>query len=131
MTTRYSEIRAFVQHLAPTWRKTQHENFARVIAAFLERPSLVLSQLARAMPRPDQPLHGRLKRLDRFLDNPRLDEAALSIRWLRLAYRFGETRRSLLKSGQSCPSCWTPSTSSRSRCSLPPFPAAAGDCPSP
>jgi hypothetical protein len=91
MTTQYSEIRAFVQHLTPTWRKTQHENFARVIAALLERPSLVLSELARAMPRPDQPLHGRLKRLDRFLDNPRLDEAALSIRWLHLAYRFGET----------------------------------------
>ncbi|MDI7277666.1 MAG: hypothetical protein QME94_16940, partial [Anaerolineae bacterium] len=91
MTTRYSEIRAFVQHLAPTWRKTQHENFARLIAALLERPSLVLSQLARAMPKPDQPLHGRLKRLDRFLDNPRLDEAALFIRWLLLTYRFGET----------------------------------------
>lgn len=91
MATRYSEIRAFVQHLAPTWRKTQHENFARLIAALLERPSLVLSQLARAMPEPDQPLHGRLKRLDRFLDNPRLDEAALFIRWLLLTYRFGET----------------------------------------
>ncbi len=91
MTTRYSEIRAFVQHLTPTWRKTQHENFARLIAAILERPSLVLSELARAMPKPDQPLHGRLKRLDRFLDNPRLDEAALSIRWLLLSYHFGET----------------------------------------
>ena len=91
MTTRYSEIRAFVQHLAPTWRKTQHENFTRVIEAIFERPSLVLSQLARAMPKADQPLHGRLKRLDRFLDNPRLDEAALSTRFLRLAYRFGES----------------------------------------
>ncbi len=91
MTTRYCEIRAFVQHLAPTWRKTQHENFARILAALLERPSLVLSELARAMPRSDQTLHGRLKRLDRFLDNPRLDEAVLPIRWLHLTYHFGES----------------------------------------
>jgi hypothetical protein len=41
------------------------------------------------MPAPDQALHGRLKRLTRWLDNPRLDEVALWVRWLRLTYRFG------------------------------------------
>ena len=37
---------------------------------------------------PGQPLHGRLKRLLRFLANPRLDEVALSRRWLKLGHRF-------------------------------------------
>lgn len=86
----YAEIRTFVQHLAPSWRKTQHENFARLIAALLERPTLCLSELARAWPASSQPLHGRLKRLLRFLANPRLDELALVRRWLQVSYRFGE-----------------------------------------
>lgn len=85
----YAELRAYVQHLAPTWRKPQHENFARLIAALFERPTLCVSELARAWPRPSQSLHGRLKRLLRFLANPRLDEVALSQRWLKLSYRFG------------------------------------------
>jgi hypothetical protein len=84
----YAELSTFVQHLAPTWRKTQHANFARLIDALVARPELCLSELARAWPCPEQPLHGRLKRLSRFLDNPRLDELALSARWLRLSYRF-------------------------------------------
>jgi hypothetical protein len=86
----YPLIRNFVQQLTPTWRKTQQDTFAWLIAAIFERPSLCLSELARAMPRPDQPLHGRLKRIDRFLDNPRLDEATLFVRWLKLCYRFGD-----------------------------------------
>ena len=86
----YAEIRTFVQHLAPTWRKSQHENFARLVRALVERPTLCLSELARAWPRPTQPLHGRLKRLGRFLENPRLDELSLASRWLKLSYRFGE-----------------------------------------
>ncbi len=86
----YAELRTFVQHLAPTWRKTQHENFARLIAALFERPTLCASELARAWPAPGRPLHGRLKRLLRFLANPRLDELALSRRWLKLGYRFAE-----------------------------------------
>jgi hypothetical protein len=86
----YGAIRPFVQYLVPTWCKTQHENFAQVIAALLKRGTLNKSDLARAMPSPGQPLHGRLKRLERFLHNPRLDEAALCVRWLRLAYRFGD-----------------------------------------
>ena len=86
----YAEIRSYVQHLAPTWRATQHESFARLIGAVFERPTLCVSELARAWPTPSQPLHGRLKRLLRFLANPRLDELALSSRWLKLSYRFGE-----------------------------------------
>jgi hypothetical protein len=85
----YAELRSYVQHLAPTWRKTQHENFARLIGAVFERPTLCVSELARAWPTPSQPLHGRLKRLLRLLANPRLDELALSTRWLKLSYRFG------------------------------------------
>lgn len=86
----YREISAYVQHIAPTWRKTQHENFAQVIFALLERENLALSDLARAVPEATQRLHGRLKRLDRFLTNPRLDEATVFARWLRLSYRFGD-----------------------------------------
>ena len=85
----YAEICAFVQQIAPTWCKTQQTNFARLIVALLERENLAISDLGRALPRPTQRLHGRLKRLGRFLDNPRLDEAALCVRWLKLAYRFG------------------------------------------
>jgi len=86
----YAPIYAFVQHLAPTWCTTQQATFAHLISALLERENLALSDLARAFPRPTQRLHGRLKRLERFLDNPRLDEAALFFRWLKLSYRFGE-----------------------------------------
>jgi hypothetical protein len=85
----YAAILAFVQHSAPTWRKTQHVNFARLVAALLERENLALSDLVRALPEPTQPLHGRLKRVGRFLDNPQLDETALFVRWLKLTYRFG------------------------------------------
>ena len=84
----YAALCTFVQHLAPTWCATQQRNFAHLLAALIERPELCLSELARAWPHHRQPLHGRLKRLGRFLDNPRLDELALSARWLRLSYRF-------------------------------------------
>ncbi len=86
----YGAVLGFAQHLAPTWRKTQHVNLALLLAALLDRPALCLSDLARAYPSPSQPLHGRLKRLMRFLDNPHLDEGALFVRWLKLAYRLGD-----------------------------------------
>ena len=86
---RYAEVLSFVQHLTPTWRKTQQANLAHLVRALLERPCLCLSELARSFPGPAQPLHGRLKRLTRFLDNPRLDELALPRRWLVLSHRFG------------------------------------------
>jgi hypothetical protein len=87
----YAEILGFVQQIAPTWCKPQHVNFARLIAALLARANLALSDLARAWPDPKQPLHGRLKRLVRFLDNPRLEETALFVRFLKLSYHFGAT----------------------------------------
>lgn len=86
----YSELHRFVQDLTPTWGKHQHEMLALVTAGLMSRGNLKLTEIAREMPRPDQPLHGRLKRLGRYLDNPRLDEAALFARWLRLSYHFGE-----------------------------------------
>jgi hypothetical protein len=85
----YPQSLAFVQQIAPTWCKPQHVNFAHLIDALLERENLALSDLARALPEPTQPLHGRLKRLGRFLDNPHLDDIALFVRWLKLSYRFG------------------------------------------
>lgn len=85
----YPEILAFVQQIAPTWCKPQHVNFALLIDALLERENLALSDLARALPKPTQALHGRVKRIGRFLDNPHLDETALFIRWLKLSYHFG------------------------------------------
>ena len=86
----YAEIYAFVQSMAPSWRKTQHANLAQLVCALLERPRLCLAELARAWPRPEQPLHGRLKRLMRFLDTPRLEEAVIFRRCLKLSYRFGD-----------------------------------------
>jgi hypothetical protein len=88
MSAAYADLVSFVQHLAPTWRKAQHEGFAHLLAALLERPTRCETELARAWPRPDQPLHGRLKRLTRLLRNPRLDELALAVRWLKLSYHF-------------------------------------------
>lgn len=90
MSVSYTDLLGFVQSLTPTWYKPQHVNLALLLNALLKRPVLSPSELAREYPRPDQPLHGRLKRLDRFLDNPHLDEAALFVRWLQLSYRLGE-----------------------------------------
>src|SRR5438067_10702848 len=88
MSAAYADLVTYVQALGPTWRKTQHAGFAQLLAAVLERPTLCETELARAWPRPDQPLHGRLKRLTRLLANPRLDELALTVRRLKLAYHF-------------------------------------------
>lgn len=89
MATSYTDLLAFVQYLTPTWIKNQHVNLTLLLKALLERPTLCLSNLAREYPALDRPLHGRLKRLTRFLDNPRLDEGALFFLWLVLSYRFG------------------------------------------
>jgi len=88
MSAAYADLVTYVQHLAPTWRKTQQEGFAQLLGALLERPTLCATELARAWPRPAQPLHGRLKRLTRLLANPRLDELAFAVRWLKLSYHF-------------------------------------------
>jgi hypothetical protein len=94
MSLTYDDILTFVQNLAPTWVKPQQVMLSQVICAMAERPSLCLSELARALPdgphaQVGQSLHGRLKRLSRFLDNPRLDEPEIFLRWYRLALRFG------------------------------------------
>src|SRR5512133_3563095 len=93
MALTYADTLTFVQNLTPTWRKTQQEMLAHVVQALVTRPSLCPAEIARALPdgphsQPEQSLHGRLKRLNRFLDNPRLDEAALFIRWYHLALRW-------------------------------------------
>jgi hypothetical protein len=74
MSPAYCQIRPFVQHLFPAWRLTQQTNLGLLIAALLERPKLCLTDLARAFPHPAQSLHGRFKRLERFVSNKRLDE---------------------------------------------------------
>jgi hypothetical protein len=87
----YPEILSFVQQLAPTWRKPQHHNFAQLIAALLERENLALTDLARGCPQPGQSVHGRLKRIGRFLDNPHLDEITLFLHWFKLSFHLGAT----------------------------------------
>ncbi|MGQ9556043.1 MAG: transposase [Anaerolineae bacterium] len=90
MATEYRDVFTFVQHLAPTWRKSQHEVMAQVVRGLLERPTLCETEIARSLPpgpgaRADCSLHSRLKRLERFLANPRLDEGAIFVRCLSLA----------------------------------------------
>jgi hypothetical protein len=88
------EVVTFVRHLAPTWRKELHQTCAEVLAAFWDRSCLCLSDLARALPAPQHSLHGRLKRLGRWLANPHLDELARRrpkggrVRWVRLTYEW-------------------------------------------
>lgn len=90
MAASNSDLLGFIRRIAPTWRKTQHIKFALLSTALLERWILCLSELAHTCSSPIQPLHGRLKRLGRFLDNPNLDEGALFVCWFKLAYRFGD-----------------------------------------
>lgn len=94
MTIEWCDVLSFVQSLAPTWRKTQHVMLAELIRAVQERPTLCLSDIGRALPpgpgaSSEQSLRGRLKRLERFLSNPRLDEAAVFSRWFHLTCHFG------------------------------------------
>lgn len=94
MSLELCDALSFVQSLTPTWCKTQQVMLAELLRATQERPTLCLSDIARALPTgpgasAGQSLHGRLKRLERFLSNPRLDEAALFVRWYHLTLRFG------------------------------------------
>lgn len=88
MTPSIAEVVTFVQHLAPTWRKELQQTCAEVLEAFWDRSCLCLSDLAQAPLAPEQSLHGRLKRLGRWLDNPHLDEWALLVRWVCLSYEW-------------------------------------------
>ena len=91
----YTQLWDFCKTVAPTWRKTQLTNLALLSQAIFHRRSLTLTELARSFPIPSlprkvaQPKHGllhRLKRLCRFLNNPRPDEEALMQHLTRLSY---------------------------------------------
>lgn len=77
----YSMIVAFCNELVPEWRKSQRGNLIWAMYAMFMRRSLTLSHLAQHFPHPAQPrvrrvkhsLWHRLKRLRRFLSNPRLE----------------------------------------------------------
>ena len=85
----YLRIHAAIQQVLPTLVPTQATNLALLVSALLAKRSSCLSELARAYPRPDpeqrrvpSPKHDllhRLKRLWRFLDNPRIDAQALQL----------------------------------------------------
>jgi hypothetical protein len=85
----YPGIRAAVKRVLPALLSTQATNLALLVSALLAKRSSCLSELARAYPRlpPEQrrvpaPKHDllhRLKRLWRFLDNPRIDAHALQL----------------------------------------------------
>lgn len=89
----YTLLLSFCNQLVPTWRKSQRVNLALLAQAIHKRRSLVLTDLARAYPLPNrrkvpQPKHGllhRLKRVWRFLTNPRPDPSELMLRLTRLS----------------------------------------------
>jgi hypothetical protein len=81
----YAQVHAAVQRALPTLRATQAANLALLVSAILARRSLCLTALARSYPgpavrrvaRPKHDLLHRLKRLWRFVGNPRLDAVAV------------------------------------------------------
>lgn len=89
----YPQLLLFIKEIAPSWRKTQLVNLTLLAQAFFHRRSLVLTELARCYPIPSQrkvehPKHGllhRVKRVWRFIRNPRLDQEALMLRLTRLS----------------------------------------------
>jgi hypothetical protein len=78
--TVYSIIDIFCKEVAVTWRKTRRTNLVLAMYAMFHRKTLTLSHLAQQFPCPHKPkvlearhpLWHRLKRLRRFLSNPRL-----------------------------------------------------------
>lgn len=91
--TVYSMMDAFCKEVAVTWRKTQRTNLVLAMHALLQRKTLTLCHLAQQfpcpqkpkVPEPRHPLWHRLKRLRRFLSNPRLKTQDLFRRLTRLA----------------------------------------------
>ncbi len=83
----YSRLLAAINVAAPFLARTQAANLALLIAAILLRRTLCLTELARAIPTPgkrrvEAPKHDllpRLKRLWRFVDNERVDPAAVQL----------------------------------------------------
>jgi hypothetical protein len=96
----YDRALVAVTACCPTLLPTQTANLALLVAAILTRRTLVLADLARAYPTPAvrrvaAPKHDllhRLKRLWRFLDNPKIDAIALqaaAIPYTLAGLRFG------------------------------------------
>lgn len=102
----YPRILTAIKSALPALAPTQATNLALVVSALLAKRTCCLSALARAFPtlptrrvaHPKHDLLHRLKRLWRFLDNPRLDPLAIQtaliphtlaalghVRWLGLA----------------------------------------------
>ncbi len=77
------QFQDFVAGLVPSWRLSQRKVLALCIRALVLSQCCSLSALARALP-PTTQLRYRLKRLARFVDNPRLDLLAA---WKSLAYQ--------------------------------------------
>jgi hypothetical protein len=77
----YESLLVAIQYVLPTAVPTQLVNLALLVSAFLVKRSCGLSELARAYPpirqrrtpQPKHDLHYRVRRLDRFLANPRID----------------------------------------------------------
>lgn len=130
----YSLMQSFFNELAPTWRKTQITNLTILANALLSRKTLCTADLARAYPKgckrkAPHPKHGlwhRLKRLRRFLSNPRPDLEAVFVRLTRLSHSVCRSPGQLLpvlldptyfgdyttlvasvpRSGRALPICW-------------------------
>jgi hypothetical protein len=77
----YLLLASFLKQVAPNWRKTQLTNLTLLSYALFRKRSLCVAELARAYPTPTKPrlrrpkhiLLYQVKRLRRFLGNPRLD----------------------------------------------------------
>jgi len=70
------QLQQFVTDLIPSWRKSQRKVLALCVGALTIRRCCTLSALARGLPATTR-VGYRLKRLARFVDNPRLDLLAL------------------------------------------------------
>jgi hypothetical protein len=83
----YPRIHSAIKHTLPCLAPTQAINLALLVTALLTKRTLCLSALARTYPCPavrrvPAPKHGllhRLKRLWRFLNNPRVDPLAVQV----------------------------------------------------
>ncbi len=78
----------FVTDVIPSWRKSQRKVLALCVRAMVLRQRCTLSALARALPPTCRVIY-RLKRLWRFMDNPRLD---LIGGWKALARRAAQVQ---------------------------------------
>jgi hypothetical protein len=88
----YLLLQSFLNQVAPSWRKTQLTNLTLLSHALFRKRSLCIAELARTYPTPAKPrlrrpkhilLH-QVKRLRRFLGNPRLDFVPVFRRLIKL-----------------------------------------------